>query len=432
MIRRPQQYSSAVTFVSALIYCLLIVEGSFKVYLENRFIENSAFWTSFLPINLFPSEVLLYFIGIPVSLLLLPWVLQQRATTEWTALSALYFVYSVYCLRNGMGNGAGNNAFTYFKAFYFKIFLLPLFVALAIKTEKREMMKTVWGFSSAFSIYVSVYGLLMITEGNIANKDPLSANFTGLQLLLLPMLYGFYEYYVTGKSRWALGSALIAVAVVIPLEKPAISSLAVGVVCAWSLFIFNQALQAAPSSGGKSAVRFVLGASVILVLGLVVAYSVLNISGGNEWVEYIEQRFLKVGLKNDDISSGRFDMWAWAFNMWLSSPIVGHGIGVLYHGQESAVGVHNMYLEVLYTTGLAGFLMYMLWTFSPIMKLYVRLKIQAYSHDSFSFPLLVWLCTMLFSNLFGNTTSVQSMSSAYFMMMAFAAYQSSSPAGFRR
>lgn len=432
MYGQPKQHSHAVTFVSAIIYCLLILEGSFKVYLESRFIESSAFWTSFLPINLFPSEVVLYFMGIPISLLLLPWVLQQRATMEWAALSAVYFAYSVYCLRNGLGSGAENNAFTYYKAFYFKIFLLPLFVALAIKTDKMRMMKTVWKFSTVFSIYVSAYGLSMITEGNIANKDPFSANFTGLQLLLLPMFYGFYEYYVSGKVRWALGSAMIAAAVIIPLEKPAISSFAAGVIIAWSMFIFNQALQSAPSSGGKSAIRFVLGASVMLVLGLGVTYLFLNVSGGNEWVEYIEMRFLKVGLKNDDVSSGRFVMWEWAFNMWLSSPIIGHGVGVLYPGPDGLVGVHNIYLEVLYTTGLIGFVLYLFWTFNPIVKLYVRLKIDALSSDSFSFPLLVWLCTMSFSNLFGNTTSVQSMGSAYFMMMAFAAYHSGSSAGFKR
>lgn len=418
-IRPEQSKSLAATFFAALFYCILILEGSFKLVIEDKLYLGGAFWTEFLPIKLFPSEVLTYFLALPISMLMIPWVLQKTMASKWTLISALYFTYGLFCMWIGLRNGAQNNAYSYFKVFHFKILLLPLFVALASWVDFDKMCKLIWSFAVIFSVYVNIYGLFMIQQGMISQKDMYSANFTGLQLMLLPCVFGFYEYYQSGKLRWAIGSALLVSAIIIPLEKPAISSLVIAVILAWSLFTFNAAFIS--MNKRANATRFILGAGVFLVLGFLITYVSLNAAGGSEWLEYIEQRFLKVGTKYQDVSSGRFEMWAWAMGQWLDSPVIGQGIGIIYSSENQTIGVHNAYIEALYTTGIVGFLFYLSWLYIPICSLYGSLRRLQGRQSSAAFTFLVWLGVLILSNAFGAITAVQSMSSAFFMIMAFAA-----------
>lgn len=410
MASGPRGETGASTWLAAIVYSLLILEGAFKIVIETQFTYGTAFWSALFPVNLFPSEVSFILIGLPLSLLMVPRAFMCREKSLWILLSGVLMVYSGIQMLHGIRNGAGNNAYIYFKAFGFKLLWVPLFVAVAMSANIDRMLELVWKFTCLFSFYVIFYGLAMIAQGNITTKDPYSANFTGSQLMTLPMVYGFLKYVTTRKPTWIMGSGCILISTIVTLEKPAITTSLVAIFLTWG------ALSIVGTNGRRlnsdKLGSYIVTVFMVLLCGAM-AYFILNKYSDGEWLNYLESRFFKVGLKEDDVSSGRFFMWEWALDMWIKSPLVGHGIGVLYPGLDSFVGVHNIPLELLYTTGLIGFFLYYFWALSPIYAGWRSFGFVTPRSGEGIVAITVWLVVIHIANLFGNTTTVQTMSFAY-------------------
>jgi O-antigen ligase len=413
---------SASTWLAALTYIFLILEGTFKILIETKFSDGVAFWSKIFPVNLFPSEALFVAVGLPLSVLLIPRAFTCRPMSAWLILTGILFIFSFTQMMHGLQNEAGNNAYTSFKSFGFKLLFVPLFAAAAMSANTDRALGIVWRFSSVFSVYVIIYGLAMVVHGNIITKDPLSANFTGSQLMILPMIFGFVMYRSTKRITWLLGSGLIWISTIIPLEKPAITTSMLSVAISWIAIFFTRPGR---RSSGSSGLGACLGISAVGLIAVIAAYYALELYSEGQWIDYLESRFFKIGLRNDDVSSGRFLMWEWAFEMWLQSPIYGHGIGVLYPAQHAFVPVHNIPIELLYSTGVFGFFLYYYWALGPLWAGWKVTSLVTPDSRTSIVTMTVWLTVVNLANLFGNTTSVQTMSFAYVGCTVFLAVATS-------
>ncbi len=103
-------------------------------------------------------------------------------------------------------------------------------------------------------------------------------------------------------------------------------------------------------------------------------------------------------LSNGDISSGRFNVWRIAYEIFLKNPLWGIGYGSFtvnslnYTDIAIYAGVHNDYLQWLVETGVIGFIVNML-ILIGIYSLSIRMfKIIAYHEKTYSFrkALILW------------------------------------------
>jgi O-antigen ligase len=76
------------------------------------------------------------------------------------------------------------------------------------------------------------------------------------------------------------------------------------------------------------------------------------------------QRFL-IG-SNEDISTGRYDLWSLGFSLIAESPILGGGLGYFQSHSIDGIEAHNIFISVLVEFGIAGFLLYVPVLFSML------------------------------------------------------------------
>ena len=115
------------------------------------------------------------------------------------------------------------------------------------------------------------------------------------------------------------------------------------------------------SRSGFLAALLVLGLHVVRgsLLKALVPVSVLSaiFSMAVLFIPSLHKRIFGIGDAVNEGATGRFYLWNKAFEMWLDSPIFGHGMSTFYDRYHSAV--HNTYLQVLAETGLVGLGLYL-------------------------------------------------------------------------
>lgn len=154
----------------------------------------------------------------------------------------------------------------------------------------------------------------------------------------------------------------------------------------------------------------------ILITGLLIIYILTFI---NSPLTATFQRFFQ---NSEDISNGRFEMWALAVAVFLKNPLTGagwlgyryeyaanlySGVGFYadnaYKAQYMYLDTHNVYLQVLAETGIVGFTAYLA---AVIGTLYITIKLyKTYQseHDSDSVYLSVSLGLQAFMLLYSLT-----------------------------
>lgn len=93
---------------------------------------------------------------------------------------------------------------------------------------------------------------------------------------------------------------------------------------------------------------WLIGSGILLVAILLIA------GNSGEWTETIET-YLRRGSNDESLKSlsGRTEAWIAGWDVFLSSPVFGHGF---YAAEELGIAAHNAYLLVLINSGLVGFI----------------------------------------------------------------------------
>lgn len=109
--------------------------------------------------------------------------------------------------------------------------------------------------------------------------------------------------------------------------------------------------------------------SALLKIGLFAfgaAFIVVALSQFVPQIATVFTRFAEIsgGLNDADATNGRSYLWERAFELWRSSPIVGHGWGTYRYYWEGRLDVatstaHNVFLNLLAEVGIAGLLLFL-------------------------------------------------------------------------
>jgi O-antigen ligase len=101
--------------------------------------------------------------------------------------------------------------------------------------------------------------------------------------------------------------------------------------------------------------------------------------------------------------SRRLEFWAYAVDMWFSSPIIGEGIGsfaIMYFGTDQNLYPHNIFFEIAAESGTIGVALFAL----LILVGTAKLRSGWHETDKFLFSFLVyWFINAMFSlDMAGN------------------------------
>ena len=100
---------------------------------------------------------------------------------------------------------------------------------------------------------------------------------------------------------------------------------------------------------------------LICCIGLLLSF-LLILSENSEYMINLFDKLLGARLNSGDIlydiTTGRTELWSYALDGWLSHPLFGNGWDsfrmVWSNGVSVSVGAHNVYLQLLYETGIIG------------------------------------------------------------------------------
>jgi len=105
-------------------------------------------------------------------------------------------------------------------------------------------------------------------------------------------------------------------------------------------------------------------------LGFIAFAAVLAYELYFELPDYIQNRLVYGDDSSGDISSGRYDAWAEAFDFGIGNIFFGIGPGNFENLSLSKISVHNSFLSVFAEIGFLGFFLYLLCLFVFFVKLF--------------------------------------------------------------
>ncbi len=181
----------------------------------------------------------------------------------------------------------------------------------------------------------------------------------------------------------------------------------------------------------KDNILYKLGIIVPLCLAVVVALYVMSF-----YIDSINATVSRFFTSVPDISTGRFNLYVKAWEMFLEKPILGIGwseyasrVDYMYFGDDEYRDVHNVYLQLLTETGVIGFLVFMILFVYAFVKTYNLVKMFLKRNNvlpDFIWMLLVFsFCYQIFFFgycMTGNPLYDLSTMYVYFFSVGFASY----------
>lgn len=130
--------------------------------------------------------------------------------------------------------------------------------------------------------------------------------------------------------------------------------------------------------------KYKFDALLKIVLGMVVGICALGILAQIfPQVTTVFERFQEVSASatDADATNGRSYLWERAYELWQSSPIIGHGWGTYRYYWEGRADVatstaHNVFLNLLSEVGIAGLLVFLVAAFPPFVGLWKLMSSQ--------------------------------------------------------
>lgn len=274
-------------------------------------------------------------------------------------LGSLFF-FAAVSLR--MGNGV-QDVFADVRLFFYYI---SFFLILLEVRNAADIEKVFWAIVTCGLIgsTIAILHSLSDTQYNqFLGRTVLFHRITGSDEINYPMLLiaslCYFPYAQKGRQRYLLVLAVVLSSMALFLSFARGSWLAAGVGFVVVLVLFGRHFLIR----GKGLYYIVL---VILLLGAGLA--LLTATGSFTITDLLARANLS-GASGVDISSiQRLTELKYAFELFLSHPILGAGIGYIYQFYSIGVGeirqifLHNSYLWVLSKMGLVGFALF-LWLF---------------------------------------------------------------------
>lgn len=181
----------------------------------------------------------------------------------------------------------------------------------------------------------------------------------------------------------------------------------------------------------RDSVLYKLGVIIPLALGIIVALYVMSF-----YIESINATISRFFSYVPDISTGRFDLYNKAWEMFLEKPLLGIGwseyasrVDYMYFGDDEYRDVHNVYLQLLTETGVIGFLVFMILFIYAFVKTFNLVK--KYLKETNALPDYVWMllvfsfCYQIFFFSYcmtGNPLYDLSTMYVYFFSVGFTTY----------
>lgn len=106
---------------------------------------------------------------------------------------------------------------------------------------------------------------------------------------------------------------------------------------------------------------------------------------------------------NSDVSSGRILLWLKAVSLFLEKPLLGWGFGYFSHLvilRNTAMNVHNTYLQILCETGIVGFILFIGMLFVNIANSNKLLKIYLKKNKRIPYEIIFSMFIQFFFVLF--------------------------------
>jgi len=181
----------------------------------------------------------------------------------------------------------------------------------------------------------------------------------------------------------------------------------------------------------KDNVLYKLGIVIPVLLAIVVALYIMSF-----YIDSINATISRFFTSVPDISTGRFNLYNKAWEMFLQNPILGIGwseyasrVDYMYFGDNEYRDVHNVYLQLLTETGIIGFLVFMILFVYAFVKTFTLVKIFLKRNDVLpngTWVLLVFsFCYQIFFFgycMTGNPLYDLSTMYVYFFSVGFASY----------
>lgn len=277
-----------------------------------------------------------------------------------------------------------------------------------------------FGFGSlknAYKIYLSVFAVIALTD-IFLGSFPRGCGYEGRWggCFLGSEVYGFPNssmsflvlgavlllqaaYNSVGKQRAALYAAYIAVLLVALLSLSR-SSVLVSVLVLMLFLLWVRPVLAM--------VLIVVAAMAAMLLSVASLRDLYLFSG-------IFTRF-EASLNAGDISTGRFSIWAHTLALIQDSPIIGYAFS--QYSQFSNFGTaHQQYLEILFKSGLLGFIVYFAYFYRVVRGFWQSYVFEAYfRHRGAGIALGLFVLGVLVSSLFQPLLTYKPMANAIFFM----------------
>jgi len=97
--------------------------------------------------------------------------------------------------------------------------------------------------------------------------------------------------------------------------------------------------------------KIVVGIALLVVGGIFIYWLITKSSA----LQIVLGKISKLDAKGD-VSNGRFEIWAFAWKIFMEHPIFGNGLKSIYKLQ--GIDVHNTYIQILSETGIVGTLFF--------------------------------------------------------------------------
>jgi O-antigen ligase len=401
-------YSKLAEFFVLFLWVFLCLEGIFTNYIEEVVVAHSAIWTRVTPYLLYPSELLFYGPVLIISIaIMLFGKRSEYSNSRGSWLLLLFLLLGFFQAIHGKLVGyEGNLWLADLRELTLMAIFVPLFFILSQVIRINKVIERLFWVGALISIYSGISGALVLV-GAINRGSLLETFHSGGQVLLMMYILALVRSVLMKKSS-KLILAIFAFGILLPLHKPLIGSFVVANLFTGVIFLIL----------GKSHGMFIYlrAVKMFFILGIFLTLLMMwtFTLGQGEAGRWLAMRFLKVGasVNEQDISTGRFDMWLWGIDQWKEHPFFGTGFGARkIIIEESAIGalpLHNLLVEMLMTSGIIGFLLWGTIVFIWTTRIFRFIKFYPEIDRIWGLiGIFIWILTIFFSSCwFGRTMSI--------------------------
>lgn len=252
-------------------------------------------------------------------------------------------------------------------AFSSKFFQLIVYVILYILLSslilsEREIKSVIniYVLASVFYAILIIHSRLTVSSAYVHSSlilfgTQLDPNYVGLPLVVSCSILLFEIFDGERKLHRICFFFILSVAIIMTSSRGNLLSLAV-CACGNILYFLKQS--------NMSRQKKFLTALFVALIGFI-------------FYNYVSRSYSlffdrMLDFSRDDVSNGRFDLWIQAYDVWWEHPILGGGFESV--GRAIGMGAHNTYIQLLCDTGLIGFMFFILFLITIIVKVHRKSK----------------------------------------------------------